>query len=60
MTLITLLIVAFAVLIGYGLGRTTAPSLRKVEEHLEAISCSFAPTYKRFVRGQRHQKQELN
>jgi hypothetical protein len=41
MTLTTLLLVAFALLIGYGLGRTTAPSLRKVEEHLEAISCSL-------------------
>lgn len=42
MTLILLLLVAFALLIGYGLGRSAVPSLRKVEEHLEAISCSLS------------------
>ena len=42
MTFITLLLVAFALLIGYGLGRTAVPSLRKLEERLEAISCTLS------------------
>ena len=42
MTLTLLLLVAFAILIGYGLGRSAAPSLRKLEEQLEAISCSLS------------------
>jgi hypothetical protein len=46
MTLILLLLMAFALLIGYGLGRSAVPSLRKVEEHLEAISCSLSQVAK--------------
>jgi hypothetical protein len=39
---LTLLLVIFALLIGYGLGRTATPSLRKLEGHLEAIGSSLS------------------
>jgi hypothetical protein len=42
MTLALLLLVAFALLIGYGLGRSAAPSFRRLEEHLETISSSLS------------------
>src|ERR1700676_4706039 len=50
MTLILLLLVAFALLIGYGLGRSAVPSLRRLEEHLEAISSSLSQLAKDLCR----------